>query len=135
MNENKKKNEKKQKINQIKKIKINEIYNQKDENDQISIEIKKEINSYSNLKINQNNNLNNIKKDNELISNEMSSNNIPVLSSISPISKINDNNILKTQNDESEDFIDDCLNVINKEEKSKRHKEEEINKNKEKILN
>ena len=114
-NENKKKNEKKQKINQIKKIKINEIYNQKDENDQISIEIKKEINSYSNLKINQNNNLNKIKKDNELISNEMSSNNIPVLSSISPISKINDNNILKTQNDESEDFIDDCLNVINKE--------------------
>ena len=126
-NNNKRKNEIKQKTNKIKKLNMNDIYNQKDDILESSIENKKEINNYSNLEINQDNNLNNNQKDNkkEIISNEMSSNYINALSSISPISKINEN--LKTQNDESKDFIEDCLNVIGKEIKKSAKKDEPSN--------
>ncbi len=72
------------------------------------MEINKEINTYSNSEINQDNNLNNIiKNKKKIIINEMIGNDRKTLS-ISPISTKNENNMLKSQNDESKEFFEDC---------------------------
>ncbi len=129
--DNKRKKEKKQKTNRTKKLELKDIYNQKDDNLPPSMEIKKEINTYSNSEINQDNNLNNIINNNkkEIIINEMIGNDknifsISRISPISPISTKNENNTLKSQNDESKEFFEDCLNVISKKIKETAKKDE-----------